>query len=62
MIEVLKFWDGTAVGRTEGAFSGRPVADPKQLRILELRYGMIRAHALTPRESRAFIEKLLGET
>ncbi|MFD7335233.1 helix-turn-helix domain-containing protein [Streptomyces violascens] len=62
LIEVLKFPDGTAVGRSEGAFSGRPVSDPKQLRILELRYGMIRAHALTPRESLAFIEQVLGET
>ncbi|KOT32523.1 DNA-binding protein [Streptomyces caelestis] len=62
LIEVLKFPDGTGVGRTEGAFSGRPVSDPKQLRILELRYGMIRAQALTPRESRALIEQMLGET
>ncbi|MFF3392121.1 helix-turn-helix domain-containing protein [Streptomyces sp. NPDC002669] len=62
LIEVLRFPDGTAVGRSEGAFSGRPVSDPKQLRILEMRYGMIRAQALTPRESPAFIEKLLGET
>ncbi|GGV92502.1 transcriptional regulator [Streptomyces gelaticus] len=62
LIEVLKFPDGTAVGRSEGAFSGRPVSDPKQLRILELRYGMIRAQALTPRKSLAFIEHLLGET
>ncbi|MEU8435815.1 helix-turn-helix transcriptional regulator [Streptomyces sp. NPDC029216] len=61
-IEVLKFGDGTAVGRSEGAFAGRPVSDPKQLRILELRYGMIRAQALTPLESRNFIEELLGET
>ncbi|MDF3301036.1 helix-turn-helix domain-containing protein [Streptomyces tropicalis] len=62
LIEVLKFPDGTAVARSEGAFSGRPVSDPKQLRILELRYGMIRAQALTTRESRAFIERMLGET
>ncbi|MFF8655609.1 helix-turn-helix domain-containing protein [Streptomyces huasconensis] len=62
LIEVLKFRDGTAVGRSEGAFNSRPVSDPKQLRILELRYGMIRAQALTPRESLAFIEELLGET
>ncbi|MFJ8919686.1 Predicted transcription factor, homolog of eukaryotic MBF1 [Streptomyces sp. LamerLS-316] len=62
LIEVLRFPDGSAVGRSEGAFSGRPVSDPKQLRILGLRYGMIRAQALTPRESLAFIEQLLGET
>ncbi|WP_411101459.1 helix-turn-helix domain-containing protein [Streptomyces sp. cmx-4-9] len=60
-IEVLKFENGTAVGRSEGAFGGRPVSDPRQLRVLELRYGMVRAQALTPLESRAFIEELLGE-
>lgn len=27
-----------AMGRSEGAFSGRPVSDPRQLRILELCY------------------------
>ncbi|AVV41741.1 helix-turn-helix transcriptional regulator [Streptomyces sp. ID05-04B] len=62
LIEVLKFPDGTAMGRSEGAFGGRPVSEPKQLRILELRYGMIRAQALTPRESRALIVQMLGET
>jgi transcriptional regulator with XRE-family HTH domain len=61
-IEMLKFGDGTAVGRSDGEFAGRPVSNPKQLRILELRYGIIRAQALTPRESLAFIEKVLGET
>jgi transcriptional regulator with XRE-family HTH domain len=61
-IEVLKFPDGTAVGRSDGAYNGRPISDPKQLRILELRYGTIRAQALTPRESLTFIEQLLGET
>jgi transcriptional regulator with XRE-family HTH domain len=60
LIEVLKFADGTAIGRSEGAFNGRPVSSPRDLRILELRYGMIRAQALTPRESQAFIEHLLG--
>jgi transcriptional regulator with XRE-family HTH domain len=62
LIEVLTFPDGTAVGRSEGAFNGRPVTDPKQLRVLEQRYGMIRAQALTPQDSRAFIERLLGES
>jgi transcriptional regulator with XRE-family HTH domain len=60
LIEVLKFPDGTAVGRSDGAFNGRPVSNPRDLRILELRYGMIRAQALTPRESLAFIEQALG--
>ncbi|MFF0010670.1 helix-turn-helix domain-containing protein [Streptomyces sp. NPDC005374] len=61
-IEVLKFTDGSAVGRSPVVAGGRPVAEPRQLRILELRYGIIRAQALTPRESTAFIEQLLGET
>ncbi|MFH8606669.1 helix-turn-helix domain-containing protein [Streptomyces sp. NPDC018029] len=61
-IQVLKFGDGTAMGRTGDEFAGRPVSDPRQLRILELRYGIIRAQALSPRESRAFIEQVLGET
>ncbi|WP_328312265.1 helix-turn-helix domain-containing protein [Streptomyces sp. NBC_00442] len=62
MIEVLKFGNGSAVGRGDGKFGGRPISDPCQLRILELRYGIIRAQALTPGESRAFIERVLGET
>ncbi|MET9368275.1 helix-turn-helix transcriptional regulator [Streptomyces griseoflavus] len=61
-IEILKFADGTAVGRSDGAYNGRPTSDPKQLRILELRYGTIRAQALPPEESLAFIEQVLGET
>jgi transcriptional regulator with XRE-family HTH domain len=61
-IELLKFPDGTAVGRSDGAFNGRPTTDPKQLRVIELQYGTIRAQALSPRESLAFIENLLGET
>ncbi|MFE4966913.1 helix-turn-helix domain-containing protein [Streptomyces sp. NPDC056660] len=61
-IELLKFPDGTAVGRAEGMFNGRPTTDPKQLRVIELQYGTIRAQALSPRESSAFIERLLGET
>ncbi|MER6015110.1 helix-turn-helix domain-containing protein [Streptomyces bluensis] len=61
LIQVLKFADGTAIGRCPGAFNGRPVSNPRDLRILELRYGMIRAQALSPRESLAFIERTLGE-
>ncbi|SCF95096.1 helix-turn-helix transcriptional regulator [Streptomyces sp. Ncost-T10-10d] len=61
-IQVLKFDDGSGVGRTDGVHGGRPVSDPRQLRVLELRYGIIRAEALTPRESLTFIEQALGET
>ncbi|MFJ8197886.1 helix-turn-helix domain-containing protein [Streptomyces sp. NPDC096152] len=60
-IELLKFADGSAVGRSDGAFNGRPTSEPKLLRILELRYGTIRAQALSPRMSLTFVEQLLGE-
>ncbi len=36
-IEVLKFQDGSMVGRSPVVAYGRPVSDPRQLRILELR-------------------------
>ncbi|MEU5092222.1 helix-turn-helix transcriptional regulator [Streptomyces sp. NPDC021356] len=61
-IELLKFEDGSAVGRSDGAFNGRPISDPRQLRILEMRYGTIRAQALPPEETLAFIERMLGDT
>ncbi|MFE6891921.1 helix-turn-helix domain-containing protein [Streptomyces sp. NPDC057694] len=61
-MEVLKFKDGTAIGRCEDDFASRPVSDPKQVRVIELRCGIIRAQALSPEESLAFIEQVLGET
>ena len=61
-IQVLKFADGTAVGRAEGDFGSRPVSELKHLRIMELRCGIIRAQALSPGESLAFIEQVLGGT
>ncbi|MFJ8826091.1 helix-turn-helix domain-containing protein [Streptomyces sp. NPDC102467] len=60
-MQVLKFGDGSAIGRSEGDFGGRPISDPKQLRVIELRCGIIRAQALAPGESLAFIEQVLGE-
>ncbi|EFF92896.1 helix-turn-helix domain-containing protein [Streptomyces sp. e14] len=61
-IELLKFEDGSAVGRSDGAFNGRPTSEPRQLRILDLRYGTIRAQALPPEKSLPLIERMLGET
>ncbi|MFE7428662.1 helix-turn-helix domain-containing protein [Streptomyces sp. NPDC057545] len=60
--QLLKFDDGTAVAHWEGQLYNRMISDLKQVRIIELRYGIIRSQALTPRESLAFIEKVLGET
>ncbi|MGW7359315.1 helix-turn-helix domain-containing protein [Streptomyces sp. NPDC054802] len=59
---VLKLKDGTTVGHNEVQLTSRLISDPKEVQILEMRYGLIRAQALTPRLSRTFIEKLLGDT
>jgi hypothetical protein len=61
-LRVLKLQDGTTVGHNEVQLTSRLISDPKEVQVLEMRYGMIRAQALTPRQSLAFIEKLLGET
>ncbi|MFF8813881.1 helix-turn-helix domain-containing protein [Streptomyces pactum] len=59
---LLRLRDGGTVGHVEGQIINRVIADPRESRILDSRYGIIRAQALTPRESLAFIEKVLGET
>lgn len=60
-LQVLKLRDGKTLGHSEGQLHSRVISDPKEVQILEMRYGMIRAQALTPRESLAFIEKVMGE-
>ncbi|MEI5102061.1 helix-turn-helix transcriptional regulator [Streptomyces sp. PmtG] len=59
---VLKLKDGSTMGHIEVQLFSRLISDPRDLHTLEMRYGMIRAQALTPRESLAFIEKVRGET
>ncbi|MFE4171124.1 helix-turn-helix domain-containing protein [Streptomyces sp. NPDC056909] len=61
-LQVLKLKDGTTVGHNEVQLISRLISNPKEVQILEMRYGMIRSQALRPRESLAFIEKVLGET
>ncbi|MEU9118762.1 helix-turn-helix transcriptional regulator [Streptomyces sp. NPDC048506] len=61
-LRVLKLKDGTAIGHNEVQLTSRLISNPREVQILEMRYGTIRAQALTPRESLAFIEKLRGET
>ncbi|MGP2442252.1 helix-turn-helix domain-containing protein [Streptomyces sp. JW3] len=59
--QVLKLRGGKTVGHSEGQLYSRLITDPREVQKLEMRYGMIRAQALTPRESLAFIKKVLGE-
>nr|WSX77349.1 helix-turn-helix transcriptional regulator [Streptomyces sp. NBC_00899] len=60
-LQLLKLREGKAIGHWEGQLYSRLISDPREVHILEMRYGMIRAQALTPRESLAFIEQLRGE-
>ncbi|MGW1139205.1 helix-turn-helix domain-containing protein [Streptomyces zhihengii] len=52
---------GTPVGYLEVQGRSTLVMERDALHALSARYGIIRAQALTPRESLAFVEKLLGE-
>ncbi|MGW7520868.1 helix-turn-helix domain-containing protein [Streptomyces sp. NPDC054796] len=61
-LRVLKMDNGATVGFLETQLSHRLIWDPKELQLITMRYGMLRAQALTPRESLQFIEKILGET
>ncbi|MFF5568435.1 helix-turn-helix domain-containing protein [Streptomyces sp. NPDC012623] len=61
-LQVLKLKDGSAAGFAWGQLTSRVLSEPKDVQVLEMRYGIIRSQALSPRESLAFIEKVLGET
>ncbi|MER6343541.1 helix-turn-helix domain-containing protein [Streptomyces sp. NPDC001595] len=60
-LQLLKLRDGKTLGHLEVQFLSRLISDPREVQTLEMNYGMIRAQALTPRDSLAFIEKVLGE-
>ncbi|GAA3503846.1 helix-turn-helix transcriptional regulator [Streptomyces prasinosporus] len=59
---LLRLRDGATVGHSDIQLVSRLTSDRKEIQVLELRYGIIRAQALTPRKSLTYIEKLLGET
>jgi transcriptional regulator with XRE-family HTH domain len=61
-LRLLEPRNGPTVGHVEVQNFSRVITDRKEVRTLEAQYGIIRAQALTPRESQAFIEKVLGET
>ncbi|MFI2760072.1 Scr1 family TA system antitoxin-like transcriptional regulator [Streptomyces echinatus] len=58
---VLKLRNGKTLAYSAAERNSRVISDPREVQVLEMRYGMIRAQALSPRESLAFIEKILGE-
>lgn len=54
--------DGRRIAYVEAYKDSRLYAERESVRELEEQYGLLRAAALSPRESLALIEKLLGET
>ncbi|MFF4754571.1 helix-turn-helix domain-containing protein [Streptomyces sp. NPDC002514] len=61
-LQLLRLKEGDTVAHNEVQLTSRLISLPKEIQIFEVRYGAIRAQALTPRESLAFIGKVLGET
>lgn len=58
---LMEMQDDQRIAYVEVQISSRLYTDRKSVRGMEVAYGIIRAQALTPRESLDFIEKLLGE-
>ncbi|TQK44079.1 helix-turn-helix protein [Streptomyces sp. SLBN-118] len=59
---IFKLQSGATLGYSEVLHFTRLIPEPREVQFLEMQYGSIRAQALTPRESLALIEKVLGDT
>ncbi len=59
---LIETTEGQRIGYAEVHRDSRLYTERKVVRELEEQYGLLRAAALSPRESLAFTEKLLGET
>ncbi|WP_420903339.1 Scr1 family TA system antitoxin-like transcriptional regulator [Streptomyces boncukensis] len=60
-ITLLWLADGKCLAYTEGSYDGRVFANRKHVESLHLAYDQLRDAALTPHQSRAFIERLLED-
>ncbi|MDH2388436.1 helix-turn-helix transcriptional regulator [Streptomyces sp. HNM0663] len=58
---LIETHDGQRIAYVEAYKDSRLHTERRQVREIEEQYGILRAQALTPRESLALIEKLLGE-
>ncbi|MFD7709169.1 helix-turn-helix domain-containing protein [Streptomyces sp. NPDC059785] len=58
---LLRLKDGATVAFSEAPLKSRVMTDPKETTVLDIRYGALRAQALSPQESLTFIENVLGE-
>ncbi|WP_237330289.1 helix-turn-helix domain-containing protein [Streptomyces sp. BA2] len=53
--------DHQRLGYTEAQRGSQLIADPDEVSILERKYAMLRSQALNPEETRALLDRLLGE-
>ncbi|WP_199850505.1 helix-turn-helix domain-containing protein [Streptomyces sp. CMB-StM0423] len=60
-LHLIETEDQRRIAYVEVQGTSQLIMDRKTVREIEVRYGIIRAQALTPRESLDFIEKVLGE-
>lgn len=59
---LLEHRDGRRIAYVETQHHSRLLTTRSAVRAHEEQYGFLRAHAFSPRESLAYVEKLLGET
>ncbi|MFD3821751.1 helix-turn-helix domain-containing protein [Streptomyces sp. NPDC058625] len=59
---LLELKGGTTIAFSESPLSSRVTADPRETTVLDIRYGALRAQALSPQDSLPLIEKAPGGT
>ncbi|MEU3326376.1 helix-turn-helix transcriptional regulator [Streptomyces albus] len=60
-VQILETPAGQRLCYSEGQRNGRLISDRKEVRLLCQRYDTLRSQALSPKESRALLERLRGE-
>ncbi|MFB7288109.1 helix-turn-helix domain-containing protein [Actinacidiphila glaucinigra] len=60
-LQLLETPEARRLAYSEGQQNGRLITDPKEVRLLQQRNDTLRSQALSPQESRAFLERLRGE-
>ncbi|MFQ6143474.1 helix-turn-helix domain-containing protein [Streptomyces seoulensis] len=61
-IQLMRLKEGNTVAHTEAQLTSHLMSHPKQVQILDARYGIIRSQALTPRKSLTLIKEVLKGT
>ncbi|MFI9340341.1 helix-turn-helix domain-containing protein [Streptomyces sp. NPDC052773] len=59
-LQLLESPENRWFGYSEGQENGRLISAPKELSILQQRYGKLRTQALTPEDSRSLLERMRG--